>query len=806
MITIATNPVNIGKQQIFHVKVDGKKALIISDVDPGGGTTRSFFITVLPTRSRTLVEVLADKKSSIPIVVSSLRLYSGLCAPLPGSRPARLHVAVVSPKQDGFNIDQETLRRISQQVPNSPYLAGEAAILYNFSARTVQENASEIERLVALAEATNVPLRFAFQFHGGGLPKGVPDGAGNTFLDLPYQQVTFDADNMIEDSNLKALMGDHYDKRYGLTTPNGATGEGSPYLTFNHPRLNQLRRIRFTQALTAWREARERLVQTGKAGLLPSDLSTGDGSIYWAQGVDDTTYTKVNGKPRNNLMSDFNPFVVSDALKEGVNLDPRDGLNLQERNWLHLNLARQQQRIIDWMFNTLPPTPIRIIEGKPFFVNDIPRRNLFTEPFAMPLFPLNALGSGHPGLELGYVVNGRSGGEYSSANTMLPWLLKERERGRIALPHLDCSQDSDPQLLATIRASYACGARYITLHNSNNRPLMKVLSEFIRSIENPAGAEWLPVADNTSNAPDIAGKYSRSFRVPTDGFGINEVILYPKSGTLPLRITVAIRDEDTGPNSFMNVTAIPTFQKDGSWRILLPTLFPTSPDKQYRLVVSSADAQNIPLLIAKDGSFAARFVADIANERARGWAIAEWQDTIDLLDSLHFIHAGAQQSFFARDALQEAESLLLKNQPAEAYIAGIRAEQLTLPATYLLPAGTNRMTPYYFNITAPLAPIKARIITYSLDIATVTVQSAVDQKVTLSWGKMTTTANLTANVPVEVTLERLKNVVSKRISPEIRRPVRRRPNIKLPIQTAPAKPFGPPTPVFGPPTPKPKSE
>ncbi len=799
LITISTNPANVGKKQIFHVKIDGKKALIVSDSDPGGGTARSFFLPLIPTTRSTSIEIIVDKQSAIPIIVSSLRLYSGLGNALPGSRNARMEVAVVSPKEDGFGLDKDILRSISSDIPLSPYIAGQAAVLYNFSIRTAQENNAEINRLVSLSEAANVPLRFAFQFHKGGLPKGVPDGAGNTFLDLPYQQVTFDTDNTVEDANLKSLMGDHYDKRYGLTIPNH--NSNLPSLTFNHPRLNQLRKIRFTQTLTAWREARERLIQDGKAGLLPPDLSTGDETIYWAQGVDDRGYTKINGKPRENLMADFNPFVVADALKEGVNLDPRDGLNLQERNWLHLNLARQQQRIVDWMFDTLPPTPIRIIDKKPLFVNDIPRRNLFTEPYAMPLFPLNALGTGHPGLELGYVVNGRSGGKYSSAAMMLPWLLKERERGRIALPNLECSGINDAQLLATIRAAYACGARYVTLYNSKDRPVKRILTEFAKSIEKPEGVQWPPAAEITSNAPDINRKYSRDFQPNVESFGANSIILYPRVGSEIVPITVAIRDEDPGSTNFMSVTATPNLQKDGTWRLLLPTLYAVSPEKHYRISIASVDLTPLSLLVAKDGSFASQIVADIANERSRSWAIEEWQDTVDLLDSLHFIHAGAVQSFFARDALQEAETLFAKNQPAQAYIAGIRAEQLSLPASYLLPAGTNRMTPYYFNITAPLAPVRARIITYSPEIATVTVQSAVDQKVTLNWGKMTTSANLTANIPVEVTLERLKNIVVKRISPEIRRPVRRRPNIKLPTSVVPSKLMGPPTPVFGPPTP-----
>src|SRR5205807_5142839 len=111
-------------------------------------------------------------------------------------------------------------------------------------------------------------------------------------------------------------------------------------LTFNHPRLNQLRRIRLTQAVSAWRAARDRLSAESKAYLLPGELSTGDETVYWAKGVDDSKYAALNGKLRAHLAADFNPFTLIDALNDGVILDPVRGLDERARFWLHTNLAR----------------------------------------------------------------------------------------------------------------------------------------------------------------------------------------------------------------------------------------------------------------------------------------------------------------------------------------------------------------------------------------------------------------------------------------------------------------------------------
>src|SRR5205823_6527101 len=151
---------------------------------------------------------------------------------------------------------------------------------------------------------------------------------------------------------------------------------------------------------------------------------------------------------------------------------PRDGLSYPERWWLHQNLARQQQRLVRWIFDALPAEPIQA-GPNPRFAEDLARRNIFTEPYAMPLFPLNEVNSAHPGLELGYVSDGRSGGEYWSGAAMLPWLLKERERGRIALPNLECSGATNDELLTCLRAAYACGARFATLYNWSQQPAIQ---------------------------------------------------------------------------------------------------------------------------------------------------------------------------------------------------------------------------------------------------------------------------------------------------------------------------------------------
>jgi hypothetical protein len=748
LITLATLPKDHGKLQSYAVSLDGKQVYTATESDPGAGITRSFFIDIPKPAATSLVEVTADPASQVPITVSSMRSYASLMPPL--SSLPKLGLALLSNKGSGYTIDAETIREIYRTIPASPFLDRQAAVLYNFCVRTAPENAAEIDRLAAMAENLNVPLRIAFQVHWGGSPTGVSDGAAGTFTDLPYQQVTFDPDDKVDDPGLASILGDRNDVRYGLSVPN-VWGD-RPWLTFNHPRLNQLRRIRLMQALLAWNAARQQLAAKGKGRLLPPELSTGEETVYWAKGVEDKKYTDLNGgKARSRLMADFNPFVVNDAIQDRINLDPRDGLDNNERWWLHQNLARQQQRVIDWMLEALPAEPVRLLVNGPVFAQDMVRRNLYTEPYAMPLFPLKDVNARRPGLEVGYVKNGRSGGEYWSGATMLPWLLKERERGRIALPNLECTGADDGQLVACLRAAYACGARFATLYNWHKRETTpQILRDLTDSIEKPAGVEF------PSAAVGYGKRWERTYTAPADAFGVNRIEFFgieARQGDVPVRVTLREAEGKTpAAVSLITEIAAPT-GKATTTAVLLPTLFPQEPGRRYTFVIESLSGEAIGLGLASDANVAVRLVADIATERARSVAIQDWQDAADLLASLKETHGRSEQSLFAREALEQAQTLFATNQPRAAYTAGIRAEQLSLPAAFDVPSPGTRLAPYWITILCPGGPVRATITAYSARAATVSIKSAVAQEITLRWGMIDTKATLAPNVPAEISLE-----------------------------------------------------
>lgn len=794
-ISLASSQAERGRRQAYRVRINGREALRSAERDPGGGVVRSLFLEMPSSRAPIRVEIVADPDSEAPVTVSHLRLYESLLPQTPQER-ARLAaasppgLALLTSQGAGFAINAEEIRRLFRQLPRTPAIVGQTAVLYNFCVRSPEENAKEIRRLSALAEETGIPLRILFQFHWGGVPKGVSDGAGGTFTDLPYQQITFDPDDQVDDPGLPAIMGDRYDVRFGLSVPN--IWNDTPWLTFNHPRLNQFRRIRLTRSLMVWREERERLEAQGKGRLLPMELSTGEETIYWAKGVEDSAYTKRNNnKPRANLMADFNPFTVADALRDGVDLDPRNGLDYRERWWLHQNLARQQQRIIDWMAAAIPPEPIRLTNNQPQFARDLIRRNLYTEPYAMPHFPLRDITPFHPQIEVGYVRDGRSGAEYWSGETMLPWLLKQREFGRISLPNLECTGANDEQLVACLRAAYACGSRYFILYNWHYRQnIAALLRAFTDSIAAPAGLEWLPAAApaegerqtslSARRLPGAPSIFRREYAAPAGAFGINRIELFRQGSGAAAPATLRLLDPAQNAEIALPFTLAPA----GTTVIYLPTLFHQVPGRRYLLTVETS--AGAALAKTADGQMAARLTSDILAERSRSFVIQDWRDAEDILESLKGLHVRTEQSLFSREALSQAAALLAARQPQEAYRAAVRAEQLSLPATFDLPAPGGRLVPYWVRVECPGGPVRATLVVYSKDSAVIRLRSGTAQTVRLQWGESQTSATLSPDVWAEVTLVTPRSIR--------RRPVRRAPAPPpaRPAAPSPERPAAPP--------------
>jgi len=177
-------------------------------------------------------------------------------------------------------------------------------------------------------EKYGIPFLAATASWWAGTPREV-------FERLEFQQICFsETDTHDSGEDLKTLLGDKWDMRYGLTTPN--RWSSVPWRTMNNDELNKMCEERMAKAM---KKLEQELGEDVIAYVSENEPA------YWAGNFPDEKYPV----KRENLWADFNPHTVADAKKDGIDLDPTDGLDLEERIWLHYNVANYNQGNIDVM-------------------------------------------------------------------------------------------------------------------------------------------------------------------------------------------------------------------------------------------------------------------------------------------------------------------------------------------------------------------------------------------------------------------------------------------------------------------------
>lgn len=755
----ALPPERHGRAYELSVEVDSLEIGSSIDVDPGAGDSRTLFFEHVAVKGSATLRIRAGWRNTFPVVIENLASYRLPESAALGGGAYQMGLGLLTSKGHGFSMPREEMEAIRAAIPPSPYWTPQAAALLNFAREQPGDTAAAVRALVGVADAARFPLRILPQLHWAGIPAGVPDGAGGLFTDVPYQQITWDPADSLDDPGLKPLLGERYDVRFGLTVPN--IWGNTPWLTLNHPRLNQFWRLRLIQAIRVWNGERERLSRSGRSYLLPGQLSTGEETVYWAKGVDDTGYTAANGgKPRTALLADFNPFTVADALADRIVLDPKDGLDRNERWWLHQNLARRQQAIVDWILEAMPPEPIRVADGFANYAQDLVRRNVFTEPYAMPVFPMRGVNPLRPGLEVGYVREGRSGGEYWSGSTMLPLLIKERERGRIALPNLECTGADDGQLMACVLAAYAHGAVYTTLYNWQHRPhIRSILEKIAAAIAAPvpiAASHVPPPRESTpASGPGEAVVAPWEYRLSAgaDAFGVNTVVLGGlPSGQVGMVVRAAIRTLDEKPER--RASCAVRLQEPPSGPVLahLPAMFHLRPGANYAVTVEIAGMTDIPqpaLTEAPKVSLA----ADVRWERWRSRAVSVRVDADDILQAVERLDREPYANAPFAASLARSRRLATARRYSEAYREAVKAEQLAFPSAFVMMEPGGRLGPFPIDVRCPQDRVRATVQSMRPDLVEVQLVSAVSQTVTIRYGGRQTSVALTADAPVTVSVE-----------------------------------------------------
>ena len=313
--------------------------------------------------------------------------------------------------------------------------------------------ASRIRAYAAMAARHKVPWVLQLSSWWADTPLSVPDGLGGAFGDLRYQQIGYSKLDNYDDPGLKAFMDAEapgsYSPHYGLTVPN--LWSSTPWLTMNNERLNAFKTDCLRKAVHEVNR-----IQSEPGGALLEAIVTDDEPIYWPRITDwmERGYSTVNGGVRrSDLLLDFNPAVVRDAKRDGIRLDPTDGLGPKERLWLHENNARYASMICRTIRGALaPPRPGR---------TDL-RDRIYNYILAQPLYPLDDYG--HPGWELGIVPGAAVGLEAFDER----YFARARDLGPLANSDLECANPSPETARSfepNVRAWHDLGCSFVQLCN-----------------------------------------------------------------------------------------------------------------------------------------------------------------------------------------------------------------------------------------------------------------------------------------------------------------------------------------------------
>lgn len=276
---------------------------------------------------------------------------------------------------------------------------------------------------------------------------GTPSRPGHPFNvrdNIELQQICWSDTDDFDEANfegylgdlgrdLKTLLGDRWDLRYGLTIPN--MWSDNPWPTLNHAGLNAWRHTELQEAVGIYEEHLADRIVAYVAENEPA---------YWTWPQNNPTYPV----QRNPLWADFNPHTVADALADGVHLDPSNGLDLLERAWFHLNLARYNENTI---------AAIRAVQ---------PARRVYSHVLlGYDYYPFQGTGRARPHADPGRVANGRLGVEMLWGTDM-DSLWRLREWGRWGCVNREELDSWGMQFhLATLRANYALGSDMLNSYN-----------------------------------------------------------------------------------------------------------------------------------------------------------------------------------------------------------------------------------------------------------------------------------------------------------------------------------------------------
>ena len=315
----------------YTVLVNGHEVYFRTYEEMGAGPNHYFVNLPLEILGEEeTVEVALRSEGGAPFSVGQLWIYGDFFTGIARQEKTQQRMALYSDAnaavkesvsfEEKVRIMQE---RIDQLTCFGPYYPNDGI---GYSTDAVSLSQGRLDTMLQQVEATGLSLSVNANgsCYGGALTG--PDGLGGDFVDVQYNPVHWNP----------------FTGRKNASWPN--LWNNVPSHSWANPRLVDVLRRKFMLNL---RYLSERMCHLEAAGTLPA----GEFQFVRELGI------------ASDMYSDYNPYNIAAALKDGITLDPRDGLTREERLWLYNSITH----IFEWMSQdyaaALGRAPVRVDRG-----------------------------------------------------------------------------------------------------------------------------------------------------------------------------------------------------------------------------------------------------------------------------------------------------------------------------------------------------------------------------------------------------------------------------------------------------------
>ncbi len=389
----------------------------------------------------------------------------------------------------------------------------------------------------------------------------------------------------------------------------------------NSPVLNGIRHLRIGEKLTALADLVSDPAYPNYPGCLLA-LDMENEPRYWDYHCPSSKYPV----KRESLWADFNPCVVADAAKDGVTLDPKDGLDYKERLWLHNNVAAYQQETYNAHAKALKQT-------KPPFANSSTDRlwhEVYSHAFGSPGFPMDQVTHYHPSLEWDRLHGCRTGIE-DVPTPAVSYLSAAREWGRWSQVNFEENNGKGTeQHLRALRASYIYGARFYTFYNWQTINGDGRWTDYVRKFCADAPESNVIERHESDGLSYVTGRtHAFTIDTPPDWPAFNVIdMTVTKPGEYQLRVY------DTAEKTRLLGFRVKSVPQLGAIIFDLPNCVPLDDRRQVYVTVARTDGKDFGLLMNPGDKWIGTLRCDSARERAQSLLVCWRADAKALIDDL----------------------------------------------------------------------------------------------------------------------------------------------------------------------------